>query len=191
MPGWESALEAFLAVADDDVVWMVVGSAATRLQGVAVEPGDVDVLVHPDTTDDAMRALAGRLAPFAVPGRASDDLDAFLSAPDRPLAETPDGEWSFGRWWVDIGKLEVARIRVDLPASAVVETLGTAVWATRRTVGWRGHAVPVVPLEVQLATVVLRGQTDRERALRSRLGQIGTDDGLLARALTDRGLQAP
>jgi hypothetical protein len=191
VPGWENALEAFTAVADDGVVWMVVGSAATRLQGVAVEPGDVDVLVHPDTSDHALHALAVRLAPFAVPGPASDDLDEFLSAPDRPLAATPDGSWLFGRWWVQGGKLELARIRADLPDAAVVETLGPGVWATRRTVGWRGRGVPVVPLEVQLATVLLRGQADRERAVRDRLAETGTDEALLARALADRGLPGP
>ena len=191
MPGWENALQAFAAVADDGVAWMVVGSAATRLQGVAVEPGDVDVLVHPDTPDDAMRELAERLAPYAVPGPASDDLDEFLSAPDRPLAATPDGSWLFGRWWVGGGELELARIRADLPASAVVETMGPGVWATRRTVGWRGREVPVVPLEVQLATVLLRGQADRERAVRDRLARTGTDDALLTRALADRGLPVP
>lgn len=191
MPGWDSALEAFLAVADDDVAWMVVGSAATRLQGVAVEPGDVDVLVHPGTSDDAMRVLAEQLVEFAVPGPATSDLDSFLSMPDRPLVATPDGEWLFGRWWVGGGKLELARIRVDLGDTAVVETMGTAVWKTRRTVGWRGRDVPVVPLEVQLATMLLRGQADREHAVRARLARAGSDDALIARALAARGLPVP
>ncbi|WP_158370272.1 hypothetical protein [Cellulosimicrobium cellulans] len=190
MPGWERALEAYLAIADEDVPWMLVGSAATRVQGVAVEPGDVDVLVHPGTTDDAVRALAERLTAFAVPGPGTADLATFRSTPDRPLAATPDRQWLFGRWCVDGGTLEIARIRADVPAPAVVETMGTGVWATRRTIGWRGQEVPVVPLEVQLATVLLRGQRDRERAVRARLAAVGTDEALLARALADRGLPA-
>ncbi|WP_454149038.1 hypothetical protein [Microbacterium lacticum] len=115
-------------------------------------------------------------------------MDEFLSAPDRPLLATPDGSWLFGRWWIDGGKLEVARIRIDIPPSSVVETMGSGVWMTRRSVDWRGRDVPVVPLEVQLATVVLRGQIGREHAIRARLAEQGTDQTLLAQAFADRGI---
>ena len=168
--------------------WMLVGSAATRVQGVAVDPGDVDVLVHPDTSDDDLHAVAESFAAFASAAPVSHDPEHFLSTVDQPLVATDDGTWLFGRWIVEGCKLEVARIRADVGPTAIVETMGTAVWATRRTVPWRGREVPVVPLEVQLATILSRGLDERARAVRTRFEAIGPDEALLAQAMADRGV---
>jgi hypothetical protein len=46
----------------------------------------------------------------------------------------------------------------------------------------------VVPLEVQLATIVVRAQVDRERSVRVRLVERGGNEALLSRALADRGV---
>lgn len=186
--GWERALEAFVSDVGSALRWMLVGSAATCVQGVAVEPGDVDVLVHPQTSDEAMAAAVEAFERFSATGPVSQDPDLFLSTPNQPLVATPDGVWLFGRWMVDGFKLEVARIRIDLGPTAVIETMGTAVWDTQRTVSWRGHAVPVVPLEVQLATMTWRGLGERASAVRARLAEPGTDAALLAQAMADRGL---
>lgn len=184
---WERALDVFASSAGDQVLWMLVGSAATRLQGASVEPGDVDVLVHPDTTDEDMQHLAEAFTRYAVPKSDTAGPDHFLSALDEPLVRTQDGSWLFGRWVIEGCKLEMARIRVDLGPAAIVETMGSAVWDTRRTVQWRGHRVPVVPLEVQLATIVSRQQTDRECAVRATLADRGPDLELLRQAMADRG----
>ena len=188
MVSWERALELFSSSAGDRVRWMLVGSAATRVQGVAVDPGDVDVLVHPDTSDDDLSAVAGSLAPFAAAEPVSQDPGSFLSTVDQPLVATADGTWLFGRWIVEGCKLEVARIRADLGPAVVVETMGTAVWATCRTVPWQGHELPVVPLEVQLATIISRGLDERARAVRARFEVSGPDEALLAQAMVDRGV---
>ena len=39
--GWERALDVFSSCAEDRVRWMLVGSAVNRVQGAAVDPGDV------------------------------------------------------------------------------------------------------------------------------------------------------
>lgn len=49
-------------------------------------------------------------------------------------------------------------------------------------------ARPVVPLEVQLATMVSRGLDPRASAVRGRLAEIGCRDDVLQRAFTDRSL---
>lgn len=93
---------------------MLVGSAATRLQGASVEPGDVDVLVHPQTPDRDMVECYRVLARHAVDSATNDDLELFLSSEVRPFIASPDGLWLFGRWMVARCKLEVARIHSDI-----------------------------------------------------------------------------
>lgn len=185
---WERALAAFADGVGERLTWMVVGSAASAIQGVAVKPGDVDVAVHPETSDATMAEGLGALAAYAAESAAADDLATFVSTRERPLLATSRGFWLFGRWTVAGGKVEVARIREPVAPHAVLETLGTAVWDHRRHVRWRGRSVPVVPLEVQLATIVARGLVDREQAVRARLAEIGAREELLQRAFVDRGL---
>lgn len=180
----DAAVEAFEA---SGITWMVVGSMATRLHGVdGVMPGDVDVLVHPDTPDESLWEVARHLVmasppPAGVAG--GGGLDGFLSTPRRPLAA--EGAWTFGRWFVDGGKLEVARIREDLDGG-LLETQGRMTWHHRQQVPWRRIVVPVVPVEVQWATITARGQGDRMAAITA--AGLPWDEDLARQALADRGL---
>lgn len=151
-------------------------------------PGDVDVLVHPDTHRDDMLQCATSLVEHTAEGPPSDDPDLFSSSSARPLIALSDGAWLFGRWMVAGCKLELARIRTTVAPPVVLETMGTAVWDTRQHVPWHGLSIPVVPLEVQLATIMSRAQVDRERAVRARLTERGLDSALLSRAMADRGV---
>lgn len=186
MSDWQHTLSTFADSAPDDVRWMLVGSAATRLHGVDVDPGDVDVLVHPQTPDDALLRLASALSDHAVDGPASQSLEHFMSSRDQSLLAS--GAWLLGRWMIDGHKLEVARIREPIDPTTLLETHGLAIWSLREVVEWRGWSVPVVPLEVQLATVVLRGQADREKSVRAALTERGYDRELRERAMVARGL---
>lgn len=47
---WQDALLAFVTRVPLSVRWMVVGSAATAVHQVPIRPGDVDILVHPQST---------------------------------------------------------------------------------------------------------------------------------------------
>lgn len=188
LPQWEQALAKFLSAVSGRVTWMLVGSAATRLHGVLVDPGDIDILFHPETSHENMLEVAESFGRYAFAGSPSEDLDLFLSTPGQPLATTEDGSWLFGRWLVEGCKLELARIRVEVGPNVVLETMGPAVWEFRQHLLWRGELVPVVPLEVQLATIISRGQAERSRAVHARLVQRGADDDLIARAMNDRGL---
>lgn len=187
MPDLAPALTAFVRAAEDTgITWMLVGSMATRLQGAyRIQPGDIDILVHPDTDDSLFGPLAAALcqaAPGTTPG--GGDLATFRSTPAQPLIRA--GAWTFGRWYVNGVKLEVARIRERLDAG-LLENQGRATWACRRKMPWHGHDIPVVPLEVQWATITERGQVERMRAIAD--GRVAPWDQRLARqALIDRGL---
>lgn len=183
MVAWEEALEAFLTEICEDVTWILVGSAATGIHGAEVNPGDVDILAHPETPDGIMkRAMLRFIEPsFAAPP--TDDPETLLSSRPQPLLAVAEG-WIFGRTMIEGCKLEFARIRHDVGPTVLLETIGSAVWETHETTTWRGHVIPIVPFEVQLATIVSRGLD----AARTRLIERGFDTALLARALTDRGV---
>ncbi len=188
MSNWRPALATFAeAVRPFNLRWMLVGSAATRLHGVAgISPGDVDVLVHPDTQDATLLHLASELT-VAHPSSSApsaETLDTFLSTPDRPLfASEP---WLFGRWQVSGAKLEVARITAHLD-SGIAETHGRKAWQHRQWVNWEGLRIPVIPLEIQWATITLRGQQDRLAAIAA-MPLASWNEELARQALVDRGL---
>lgn len=188
MEPWEAALAAFVDCVATQLRWMLIGSAATAVQGVVIVPGDVDILVHPDTPDTAMYAGVDRLGAFAAGAGAPEELASFVSTPARPLLATADGSWLFGRWAVSGCRVEVARIREPSRDDLLLETVGRDVWGYCEWVPWRGLAVPVVPLEVQLATMVSRGLDQRAGATRTRLAEIGCRDDVLQRAFADRSL---
>jgi len=121
---WERTLAVFVDSVGERLNWMLVGSAASVLHGAAIVPGDVDILVHPDTSDEMMLAELVPLTPYAA-SDTTDDLAAFASTQERPLLATADGSWLFGRWTVAGSTLEVARIREPVARHAVLETLGT------------------------------------------------------------------
>lgn len=183
MPDLAPALTAYIeAVDQSSIIWMLVGSMATHLQGAnLIEPGDIDILVHPDTDDGALLALAERLCQAAPPTPlGGSDLATFRSTPGQPLISF--GSWTFGRWHVEGGKLEVARIRERLDAG-LLENQGRTTWQHRRVVSWREHEVPVVPLEVQWATIIERDQRDRMYAIAAR-DPVPWDEDVAGRLLT-------
>ncbi len=186
MGDWERGLATVSSAARTGAEWILVGSAATRPHEVDLEPGDVDVLVHPATTDQAMAELGRRLIEHTAADTPSQDLETFLSTPGQPLVQSDDGSWLFGRWIIDGCKVEVARIRVDLDPGLIVETMGEAIWEHRQTLVWRSERIPVVPLEVQLATCMARNLTERSAAIRDRLVARGCDQRLLSRVMAAR-----
>jgi hypothetical protein len=183
--GWEVALERFATLAAaTSADWMLVGSAASAVHGVGLQPGDIDVLAR-SAAD--VSTLASVLPP-AEAGASDPHLDpeTFLSTAHEPVATFEDGTWTFGRWLLEGVRVEVAHIAAD--DGRLHETTGSAVWRHRQTAAWRGIRLPIVPLEVQLATMLGRGLTDRARAAAARLHERGHDPGLLRRALEDQGV---
>lgn len=167
--------------------WLLVGSAASAMQGAAVEPQDVDVLVR-RPIDVAL--LSGHLHDLAAPTASDRDPDTFLSSVREPLLwyQRHGWSWTFGRWlWRGL-RVEVAHL--DGPTDTLAETWGDHVWQVRRDVTASGVTAPCVPLEVQVATAIARGDEPRRRALTGALATLKHDRRLLAEALLGRGFRA-
>ncbi len=187
MVGWDVALERFASLAQAaSADWMLVGGAASAVHGVGLKPGDVDVSAR--TVADVVE-LASVLPPVdAVTGDSELDPETFLSTERRPLLSFDGGTWTFGRWVLAGEKVEIAHIAAD--HSRLHETVGGEVWRHRQWCAWRAIQLPIVPLEVQLATMLRRGLTDRGRAAAARLRERGHDPDLLRRALEDQDVDA-
>ena len=97
-----------------------------------------------------------------------------------------DARWTFGRWTLAGFTVELAHIDSPAAAELLVETPATAVWNELSVLDRLGTQIPVVPVEVQLATMVFRDQTDRLQATLAALDPASLDVGLLRRALAGR-----
>lgn len=89
---WVGALLRFADMVHPLAVdWMLVGSAATALRGVELDPGDLDVLVR--RSQDVARVAA------LMPTRSHDDgeLDPgkFVSSKTRPTITFDSRSWVF------------------------------------------------------------------------------------------------
>lgn len=182
---WRAALLDAAERADDSgVTWMLVGSAATAVHGAQVEPGDVDILV---SAPEAVHRLAAAMP--SPPGACGDhDPGTFLSSVELPVLTFADDAWTFGRWLLHGVRVEVACIIEASAGVRLIETEGSEVWGVRTHIRWGSRNIPVVPLEVQVATMLARQQDERLEAALAVLQTSTADVELLRRALADRDL---
>lgn len=148
---WDRALEELLErTAGSGVELWLAGSAALAARGLDVAPRDLDVIVD----DDGARQLAELLADVLVD----------------PLS--PVTGW-ICNWW---GRAFLhARVewvggvgpQVDEPA---VADFGPTAARSLETIEWRGRALRVPPLGLQLEVCERRGLVDRAAAIRGLLG---------------------
>lgn len=169
--------------------WMLVGSSATAVRGVDIEPGDLDIALP---TPSAVYAAALHL-PSRLDGPLTNDPDGWYSSVAQPVRDFSDhagSRWAFGRWTLEGVKVELAHIDRPGTADLMVETFGQAVWAARAVMDWKGVQVPVVPIETQLVTMMLREQHERLETTLSTVDLDVLDLALLRRAITDRQTEA-
>jgi hypothetical protein len=146
---WDAALELVLDRAGH-VDWWVTGSAALAVRRVPVAPRDLDFV----TTLSGAWELGERLSDLLV----------------EPLSTSAD--WVaevFGRAYGPARIEWVGGMRdwVDEPEPG---DLGPYAAARLETVEWRGHAIRVPPLELQLASSRQRGLDERAAAIERALG---------------------
>jgi Phosphoribosyl-dephospho-CoA transferase MdcG len=146
---WDDALELLLQrIGGAGVDWWLTGSAALALRGAEVAPRDLDLV----TDDTGAQLLAEHLADVLV----------------EPLQPA---DW-FCRWW---GRAFLgARVEwvggVGSTADEPEPTdFGLVAAESLETVAWRGHAVRVPPLALQLAVCERRGLGDRAARIRALL----------------------
>ena len=138
---WEDALgEVCGRAARADVAFFLVGSAGVALQGVAIEPGDLDLLIE---SDDDAKKLAAACVDLLV----------------EPLARTPD--W-VGRWWA---RASVFDFRVEWVGGVDPATFGFTAHEPPVEVPWRGWSVGVQPLDRARSVNERLGRLDRVRAI--------------------------
>jgi hypothetical protein len=144
---WDDALEAFLcAIKGEDLNWYLVGSTALAVRGLAVAPGDIDLIVD----NEGASLLADLL------------LDALIE-PSRPVTGWV-GDW-FGRAFLGATVEWVGGVNpaVDDPFPT---DFGPAAAARLETICWRGHTLCVPPLDLLLAVSERRGLTERAGLIR-------------------------
>lgn len=181
MTDWRTALQHFARLAATaSAEWMLVGSAASAVHGVELSPGDIDVLAR--TANDVVK-LAAVLPSLDMPGQLDVDPQTFVSTTEQPVITF--GGWTFGRWFLDGDTVELAHIA---GVYGRLTESGGEVWGQRRLVRWRGNLLPIVPLEVQLATMLGRGLDECSQAAAECLRRNGYDERLLHRAVRDRGI---
>lgn len=107
------------------IEWMLLGSAATALRGAAIVPGDIDIAIL--AADDVTRAATVLPTPDAPPERVESDervpTDWISTAAEPTLHFGHAGErWTFGRWFIDGVKVELAHIDAPAVAGLMIET---------------------------------------------------------------------
>ena len=165
--GWRMALQhAVVRLADTRIEWLVIGSAASALQGVEIEPRDVDLLLR--TREDLMafaRKMHG-LTPSSPEAPLS--VEDWRSSQAQPIkTETFPGAftWHKAAWDIEGVRLDATAIENN----GVPDSLhGDWVWEGGDHV-WsfvaRAQDLPVVALEVQLESCLRRDLDSRARAI--------------------------
>jgi hypothetical protein len=183
---WTEALQAVaVRLNRAQIDWMLVGSAATAIRDVPIEPGDLDIAMP---TSAAVYAAARHLPSRPDRPGLSDPDDWYSTAaqPVRTFIDHVDSRWTFGRWTLCDTKVELAHIERPGATNLLGETFGVTVWAARTVVRWKSVLIPVVPLETQLVTMMLRQQHQRLEATLSAVGPDSIDLQTLRRAINDR-----
>jgi len=151
---WDRALLAFLeAIEGEPVAWWLAGSAALAVRGLDVAPRDLDLIV-----DGAGARRLGELL-----------LDHLVE----PVL--PSGGWIadwFGRAFLHARVEWVGDVHADVDTPLACD-FGPAAASRLETVLWRGHAVRVPPLDLQLEVSEQRGLADRAAKIRQRLSELG------------------
>jgi hypothetical protein len=179
------------------IEWMLLGSAATALRGAAIVPGDIDIALF--AADDVTRAAAVLPTPDAPDAPDAPELvesgvpAGWISTAAEPTLHFGHaGErWTFGRWFIDGVKVELAHIDAPTVAALMIETRAPLVWHERETLNCRGQSIPTVPIEVQLATMTARQQDARIDATIAAIDTSLLNVPLLRRAISDKQSEVP
>ncbi|HET6737636.1 MAG TPA: hypothetical protein VFH76_01830, partial [Kribbella sp.] len=158
------------------------------LRGAAVLPGDIDIAGR--TEDDIVRAAAILPTPQSTEPNGPADWISTTVAPVLHFGGA-DERWRFGRWIIDGVKVELAHIDAPAVAGLMLETRTPLVWAQRQTLNCHDQPIPVVPLEVQLVTMIARHQDARLAATLTAVDPTTLNLPLLRRAIADKQSEGP
>ncbi|MGZ3356355.1 MAG: hypothetical protein ACXVBO_16060 [Isosphaeraceae bacterium] len=141
-PPWQQSLPRLhRRLAAEGVEWMLGGSVALAIRGVAITPRDLDFTVADQRA--TARALSGIL------------IEPPLRSHGRWIAE-----W-FGRAWYGMRIEWAAETRPDLDDHEWTSDIGPDAVARAETVEWQGLSFRVPPLDLQVAVTRERGLNER------------------------------
>ncbi|GAA3126634.1 hypothetical protein ACFFR3_23555 [Nonomuraea salmonea] len=167
-----STMETILTALPTVPPYRVGGTSAALLQGVHLPAGDIDVLVARRADVDT---FAAALSPFPCP---------------YPAAWLPETAQYFTRYEVNGVIVEISTVERETDSDGM-ECIGRGPWQHCVQVTCGAHRVPVVRLELRLATELARDRPDRYEPILGHLAAHGCDAALLRRALTANGVPVP
>ncbi|MFC5822689.1 hypothetical protein [Nonomuraea insulae] len=160
-----------LRAAGADMTYRLGGTSAALLQGVHLPAGDIDLLV-------ARR----------------EDVDTFAAALSSfpclyAASWIPESLQYFTRYEVNGVDVEISTVEEQVDSDAM-ENVGRGPWEHYVLITCGSHLVPMIRLELRLATELLRDRPDRYEPLLDHMGTHGFDSALLQRAMDARHLSA-
>lgn len=195
LPAWQQALKIFLdytykSCSQQNMPYILTGSAATAIQHCPLIPGDIDILAkNPETVD----TIAELMVDFECDEFPSDDIELWCSSKKSRVFiidnKEQDEMWHMGRWFVKNVKIEVAfmvsqsTLDESREANYIWEN-GPDMYPYTKKISFFGYDLNVIPLEIQLTTNLLRNLPERVSQIVDILRKEGYSDSLLRRALT-------
>lgn len=181
--GWERVFRTLLEVSIPRLDkagynWAIMGSLALRIQGVRVEPRDIDIV---SDSYDALRVFEDELRPHVTIPLAADNCCHVAY---------------FGR--ASVNGIDIDLLGMSNPSPGELsEYRGDQVWQHIRFVDYASFSVPVVPLEVSLPNQASMCSSRPAEKPWSRIGAIvatlvrnGYEEELFEEALRWRSLPA-
>ncbi|MFC7720261.1 hypothetical protein [Nonomuraea recticatena] len=166
----ETTLTALRAVGAD-LPYRVGGTSAALLQGVRLPAGDVDLLAaRREDVDTVAAALSSFPCLYAA-------------------SWLPETSQYFARYEVNGVVVEISTVEQEADSDGM-ECVGRGPWQHYVLITCGPYRVPVVRLELRLATELLRDRPDRYEPLLDHMAAQGFDADLLDRAMAARGLSA-
>jgi hypothetical protein len=151
--------------------YRVGGTSAALLQGVPLPAGDVDLLA---ARREDVHLIAAALSSFPCLHAAS---------------WLPGSAQYFARYDVNGVHLEISTVERETDSDGM-ECVGSGPWRHYVLITCGSYRVPVVRLELRLATELLRDRPDRYEPLLDHMAAQGFDPDLLARAMAAHDLPA-
>jgi hypothetical protein len=147
-----------------DQRYCVVGTAAAVIQGVNLMAKDIDILVE-------KRVAVDKVA------RALEYFPCIRS----PIW-LPDARQYFAAFEIQSALVEISTVEWETNSDCI-ETLGEGPYKHIERIKLGDHWIPVIRLELRLATELVRGRSERSLPLIRWLRKVGYDQPLLQRAM--------
>lgn len=160
---WKTSLSTFLETVyeplkDKKLKWAIMGSVASVLQGCDLQPNDIDILVENTKTVHYIISFFSDYYEDRKCNLPFGDKDTWVASKEQPVFEGL-GPFTF-RWTYSKFKINELFIEIThkLPPdnhpkkNTNLWESGQNVWSYVREITFGSYKVPIIPLEIQIAT---------------------------------------